>query len=103
MLRIFQVTTRAGREAALGKFFHGVAIPRMRRTPGLVTGPPGAARAETPRAFAMALVRRDLASPQAVMGADYAEAHVAPEQAGMVAERRVAHYDLVSDRSDVDC
>jgi len=103
MLGTFQVTTRAGREAALGKFFQCVAIPRMRRTPGLVPGLPWAARAESPRAFAVALVRRDLALPQAVMVADYADAHVAPEQVGMVAERRVARYDLVSDRSDVDC
>lgn len=97
ILRIFQVTTRAGQEAAFGAFFHDVAIPLMRRMPGLVTVLPGAARPETPRAFAMAMVWRDLASLQDFVGTDYADAHVAPEEAGMVAERRVAHYDLVAD------
>lgn len=60
-----------------------------------------AMRAETPRFFTVTRVRRDLASPQALMGADYADAHLAPEEAGMAAERRRAHYDPASDRRRV--
>jgi hypothetical protein len=91
VLRIVQVTTHPGREAAFGRFFHDTAIPLMRRTPGRVSVLPGAPRPETPGAFAMVMQWERLAALKAFAGADYASAHVHPDEAGLVAARRVAH------------
>lgn len=95
ILRIFQVTAQQGREADFAAFFRDTAIPLMRRTPGLVSVLPGAARRETPGEFAMAMVWKDLGALKDFVGEDYASAHVAPEEADLVAARRIRHYDLV--------
>ena len=44
IIRVFQVSTHPGKEGEFGKFFHEVAIPLMRRTPGIVSVTPGAPR-----------------------------------------------------------
>ena len=37
IMRVFQVSTHAGKEAEFGRFFHETAIPLMRSTPGIVS------------------------------------------------------------------
>lgn len=95
ILRIFQVTTQPGREADFGRFFHDTAIPLMRSTPGLVSVTPGAPRPESPRDYAMVMLWRDLDALKAFAGDDYASAHIHPDEADLVAERRVTHYQPV--------
>lgn len=36
IMRIFQVTTRSGKEDEFGRFFRDTAIPLMKSTPGIV-------------------------------------------------------------------
>jgi quinol monooxygenase YgiN len=95
ILRIFQVTTHPGKEAAFARFFHDTAIPLMNATEGLVEVLPGAARADSPREFSFVMVWRDLDALKAFVGEDYTSPHIAPDEAELVAERRIAHYDLV--------
>lgn len=96
ILRLFQVTTHPGKEAAFAAFFHGTAIPLMRTVDGLLAVLPGAARMDTPNAFAFVMVWRDLDALKAFAGEDYAAAHIHRDEADLVATRSVAHYDLVS-------
>ncbi len=42
IMRIFQVTTRPGKEEEFGRFFRDTAIPLMKRTPAIVHLFPGA-------------------------------------------------------------
>lgn len=95
IVRIFQVVVRPGKEAAFATFFHETAIPMMRRTEGLVSVLPGAARPESPREFSFVMVWKDLDALKAFVGEDYASPHVDPAEAELVESRTIRHYDLV--------
>lgn len=95
IMRIFQVVTRPGKEAAFERFFRETAIPLMRSTDGLVQVLPGAARPDSPREFAFVMIWRDLDALRAFAGEDYAQPHVDPAEAELVESRSIRHYDLV--------
>lgn len=97
IMRIFQVTTHPGKEAAFSRFFHETAIPLMKSTDGCVQVLPGKPHEGHPRDFAFVMVWRDLDALKAFVGEDYDSAHIAPEEAELVAKRRISHYDLVTD------
>lgn len=95
ILRIFQVTTRPGKEDAFARFFHDTAIPLMRATEGLVSVLPGAARPDSPREFSFVMVWKDLDALKAFVGEDYRTPHIDPAEAELVESRSIRHYDLV--------
>ena len=95
IMRVFQVTAHAGREAEFGKFFHETAIPLMKRTPGLVSVMPGAPRPDSPTEFCMVMVWKDLESLKAFVGEDYQSPHIDPAEAELVQSRTIKHYELV--------
>ena len=95
IMRIFQVTTRPGKEAAFADFFHNTAIPLMKGTDGIVEVLPGAARPESPREFSFVMVWRDLEALKAFVGEDYESPHIDPAEAELVESRTIKHYDLV--------
>lgn len=95
IMRIFQVTTRPGKEEAFGRFFHETAIPLMRSTAGLTQVLPGAARAESPRDFSFVMVWESLEALKAFVGEDYTTPHIDPAEDELVESRRILHYDLV--------
>ncbi len=95
IMRVFQVLTKPGKEREFGAFFHKIAIPLMKRTPGIVQVLPGAPRADSPREFSFVMVWKDLASLKAFVGEDYQSAHVDPAEAELVEARWIKHYDLV--------
>jgi len=96
IMRIFQVTTRKGKEAEFGKFFHETAIPLMKGTDGIVQVLPGAPRPDSPREFSFVMVWRDLDALRAFVGKDYQSAHVDPAEAELVESRTIKHYELVA-------
>lgn len=96
IVRIFQVTTKPGKEAAFRRFFEDTAIPLMQATDGLVQVLPGAARPESPREFSFVMVWESLDALKAFAGEDYATPHVDPAEAALVESRRIRHYDLVT-------
>ena len=95
IMRVFQVSTHPGKEAEFGKFFHETAIPLMKRTPGLVSVTPGAARPESPTEFCMVMIWKDLKSLKAFVGEDYQSAHIHPDEAELVRARTIKHYEMV--------
>ncbi len=95
IMRIFQVTTHPGKEAAFAAFFHETAIPLMKGTDGIVSVLPGAARPESPREFSFVMVWKDLESLKAFVGEDYESPHIDPAEAELVAARTIKHYELV--------
>lgn len=95
IMRIFQVTTREGKEAEFAEFFHQTAIPLMKGTKGIVTVLPGAPRAESPREFSFVMVWEDLDALKAFVGEDYDSPHIDPAEAELVESRRISHYELV--------
>ncbi|SDC19789.1 antibiotic biosynthesis monooxygenase family protein [Ruegeria marina] len=97
IMRIFQVTTRPGKEAAFAEFFHETAIPLMKGTKGIVQVLPGAARPETPRDFSFVMIWEDLEALKAFVGEDYNSPHIDPAEAELVESRTIRHYDFVAD------
>ena len=96
-MRIFQVTTRPGKENEFSRFFHETAIPLMKRTKGIVSVLPGAPRPDSPREFSFVMVWKDFASLKAFVGEDYQSPHIDPAEAELVESRSIKHYDLVED------
>lgn len=96
IMRVFQVTTQPGMAAEFEAFLRGTAIPLMKGTEGIEEVLFGAAREENPDEFCIVMVWRDLAALKAFVGGDYTAAHVMPEEAAMVADRRIRHYDRIA-------
>ena len=78
IMRVFQVTTKAGKEKDFGEFFHQTAIPLMKETEGIVQVLPGSPRADSPREFSFVMIW-----------------NVDPAEAELVESRSIKHYDLV--------
>ena len=97
IIRIFQVTTHRGKEAAFAEFFHNTAIPLMRETPGLVSVWPGSPRSGSPSDFCMVMLWKDLDALKAFAGENYEDAHILPEEAELVQARTITHYEYVGD------
>jgi heme-degrading monooxygenase HmoA len=95
IMRIFQLTTRPGKEAEFGQFFHETAIPLMKSTKGIVSVLPGAPRAESPREFSFVMVWESLESLKAFVGEDYTSPHIDPAEGELVESRSIKHYDFV--------
>ena len=95
IMRIFQVTTKEGKEEEFGDFFHNVAIPLMRGTEGIVQVLPGAPRTDSPTEFSFVMIWKDLASLKAFVGDDYQTPHIDPAEAELVASRVIKHYEPV--------
>ncbi len=95
IIRIFQVVTKPGKEAAFGRFFHETAIPLMQRTEGIVTVLPGAPMPGRPRDFSFVMVWESLDALKAFVGEDYETPHIDPAEAELVESRSIHHYQLV--------
>lgn len=95
IMRIFQVTAKAGKEKEFSEFFHETAIPLMKRTAGIVQVLPGAPQAESPREFSFVMVWENLEALKAFVGEDYASPHIDPAETELVEARSIKHYDLV--------
>ncbi|MEO4042370.1 antibiotic biosynthesis monooxygenase [Hoeflea sp. CAU 1731] len=95
IMRVFQVVTRPGKEAAFGRFFHETAIPLMKSMAGIVSVLPGAPRPDSPREFCFVMVWKDLESLKAFVGEDYQSPHIDPAEAELVESRSIRHYEFV--------
>ena len=83
-MRIFQVSTHPGKEKEFGEFFHKTAIPLMKRTEGLVSVLPGAARPESPTEFSFVMIWKDLDALRAFVGENYENPHIDSAEAELV-------------------
>ena len=95
IVRIFQVTTQPGKAEEFAEFFHGTAIPLMKKQKGLETLIPCAPHPETPEEFAMVMIWRDMDAMKAFVGETWRDAHILPEEAALVKARDIRHYELV--------
>jgi heme-degrading monooxygenase HmoA len=95
IVRVFRVVVHDGKQTEFSDFFHNIALPLVQSQPGLVSVTAGAPRPETPTEFCMVMTWRDVDSLKAFAGEDWREAHIHPDEAELVRERSVHHYDLV--------
>jgi hypothetical protein len=95
IMRNFQVSTRPGREAKFGRFVQATAIPRMRRTDGVVTALPGGALAESYSEVGFVMIARDLDAPETFVVGDCESPHIGPPEPEWVGARTIRRQDLV--------
>lgn len=96
IVRVFQVTVHDGKIEEFRKFFLETGIPLTRGQPGCVSVTAGQPRPETPNRFCMVMVWESLDSMKAFVGEDWANPHIHPDEAELVKERQISHYELVA-------
>lgn len=95
IVRVFRATVHEGRQEAFGRFFRETALPLVQSQPGLVSVTAGMPRPETPTEFCMVMVWRDLEALKGFTGEGWRDAHVHPDEADLVRESFVHHYEMV--------
>jgi heme-degrading monooxygenase HmoA len=95
ILRIFRVVTEPGKRKTFETFFRETAVPLMRGTDGVEHVHFGLPRPETPDEFCIAMVWRDVDALRAFVGDDWRTPHIHPDEAGIVKDRFLHHYDVL--------
>jgi len=95
IVRVFRVVVHDGKRDEFEDFFRDTAIPLVKGQPGIVSVSAGVPRAETPNEFCMVMVWKDLDAMKAFVGEDWQSAHIHPDEAELVRERTIHHYELV--------
>ncbi|MCV2865355.1 antibiotic biosynthesis monooxygenase family protein [Albidovulum sediminicola] len=94
IIRIFRVTVEDGKEAEFERFFLDTALPLVKSQPGIVSVTPGLPRPETPNEFCMVMVWSDVDAIKAFAGENWQQPHIHPDEAGLIRERSLHHYNL---------
>ena len=95
IVRVFRVVAQDGKRAEFEDFFRNTALPLTRSQPGIVSVTAGVPRPENPNEFCMIMVWRNLEAMKAFVGEDWQSAHIHPDEAELVKERFIHHYELV--------
>ena len=95
LLRIFRATIEDGQQERFQQFVQSEALPLMRAQNGLdaiIAGSP----LSDPNEFCLVMQWRDLDALKAFAGEDWAEPHIHPDEAGLVRDRALHHYHVIS-------
>lgn len=95
IMRVFRVVVHDGKVDEFAAFFTETALPLVRSQPGLVSVTAGTPRPETPNEFCMVMVWQDLDAMRAFVGDDWRNPHILPDEAELVRERQITHFELV--------
>jgi heme-degrading monooxygenase HmoA len=94
IIRVFRMVVHEGKRSEFENFFRNTAIPLVKSQDGIVSVTAGVPVPETPNEICMVMVWRDLAALKAFTGEGWRDAHILPEEAELVRERSVHHYEL---------
>ncbi len=96
IIQIFKVSIFEDKIETFHKFFTETAMPLVQRQPGLVSMTAGLPRPETPTEFSMVMVWENVDAIRAFAGEDWQQPHIAPDEADLVRDRKLAHYERAS-------
>jgi hypothetical protein len=94
ILRFFRVVIHDGGQAEFKKFFLGTALPGVRSHQGLISMSVGLPRPESPAEFSMSMVWKDMDALKGFTGENWQKAVIHPDEAHLLREAHVHHYDL---------
>lgn len=94
IIRVFRVEVHDGKRGEFEHFFRDTALPLTKSQPGLVSVTAGVPRPETPNEFCMVMVWKDLEAMKAFVGEDWRNPHIHADEAELVRERSIHHYEL---------
>jgi heme-degrading monooxygenase HmoA len=92
IIRVFHVQVQPGMCHDFERFLREVAIPKLQAQAGLLQLHVGAPMEEAPDEFVVILIWKDLASLQAFTGPKWREAVILPEEAHLLKNTRLHHY-----------
>ena len=96
IMRVFRVVVHDGKIDEFRKFFLETGIPLTRSQPGCVSVTAGLPRPETPNEFCLVMVWETLDAMKAFVGEDWRNPHIHEDEAELVKERTITHYELVA-------
>ena len=96
ILRNFRVVTEPVRRADFETFFRDTAVPLMTSTDGIEAIHFGLPRPEAPDEFCIVMVWRNVDALKSFVGEDWQTPHVHPDEAGIVRDRFLHHYDVLA-------
>jgi len=94
IMRVFRVVVHDGKRDEFEKFFRETALPLTKRQPGIVSITAGVPRPEAPNEFCMVMVWENLEAMKKFVGEEWQSAHIHPDEAELVRERSIHHYEL---------
>ena len=94
IIRVFRVVVQDGKCKEFEEFFLNTALPLVEEQKGIISVSAGLPRPETPNDFCMVMVWKDLDAMKDFVGEDWRSAHILPEEAELVRERSIHHYEL---------
>ena len=96
IVRVFRTITEPGKRETFETFFRASAAPLIKAAEGLVDLKFGLPSDATPDEFAIIMVWRDLDALKAFVGENWETAHIHPNERGIVKERHLHHYELMT-------
>ncbi len=94
IIRVFQVQVQPGMHGDFEQMSREVVIPQLQAQAGLIHLYFGTPMKETPDAFLMITMWKDLESLKAFTGEQWREAVLAPGEAQMLKSSSVRHYQM---------
>ncbi len=94
ILRFFRAIVHEGKQNEFRRFFLGTALPNVRSQPGLVSVSVGLPSDGSSTEFSMVMVWRDLDALKGFTGENSQAAVIHPDEADLLKETHVYHYDL---------
>jgi quinol monooxygenase YgiN len=97
IIRVFRARVQSGMQDEYERLCREVAIPLMQAQPGLVALHVGKPTERAPDEFVMVSVWTDIQAIQAFVGEKWLEPKVLPEEAHLLQESFVQHYESLED------
>jgi heme-degrading monooxygenase HmoA len=96
IIRVFRPTIHPGKEGEFESFLRDTAVPLVSRQPGLVAHQVGKPRDPSSSEYLFVTVWENVESIRAFAGEHWQEAVIAPEEAHLLEDTWIGHYDVLA-------
>jgi heme-degrading monooxygenase HmoA len=98
IIRVFRPTIHTGKESDFESFLHHTAIPLVSRQKGLIAQHVGKPRDPSSTEYVYVTVWDDIDSIRAFAGESWQEAVITPDEAHLLRDTSIAHYDVLAEQ-----
>ncbi len=101
IIRVFRPTIHPGKESEFEAFLHETAVPLVSQQAGLVAQHVGRSQDPSSAEFLYVTVWEDVESIRAFAGERWEEAVITPDEAHLLTETWIGHYEVLQTSGDV--
>jgi quinol monooxygenase YgiN len=102
ILRVFVVTTHDGMAAEFEDFVQKIAIPQVKKWPGMLSMHCGKPDPDNPNQFCMTMIWRDVEALTDFAGENWREARIEPEEKHLIESVSLKHFELMAANGHVE-